>query len=396
MPTTAHPDLWGHSITAYFFAYEGKLNIYEHLLSLPANHPLVTNIGISDIFIYPPLTYFTLGIFRVIVMPFLDANFIPVLISDPGKIFNYNGLHFQLFLFKLPYLFIDIGLGFLLANLFSSIKQKRQAFLLWMFNPLTLYATFMMGQIDILPTLFTVLALYLYKKEKLYWSVFALGIGASYKLYPIFFILPAAFIFSDKLKQRVKYIFVGLLPFVLSILPFLSSSAFRQMVLFMPKNQKMLFMNWPLSGAEVIYPFLFILALIIVYSYYTKTKVTLHVYILSILVLIFSVTHYHPQWFLWVTPLLIWQLVENKFKYFEIVCLMLITWFVIMLFFEPSLSIGLFSPINPTLNQWPGLANILSAKTDIFRLKSMLRSVFAGLSAFYIFSLFRSENNKTD
>ena len=83
MPITVHPDLWGHSFTAYFFAYKGELNIYDFLLNLPKNHPLVMNYGVNDIFIYPPLAYFTLGIFRVLVKPLADANFIPWLKKEP-------------------------------------------------------------------------------------------------------------------------------------------------------------------------------------------------------------------------------------------------------------------------------------------------------------------------
>ena len=45
MPTTYHVDLLGHSFTAYFFAYESKLNPYEALAELPPNHPLVKNYG---------------------------------------------------------------------------------------------------------------------------------------------------------------------------------------------------------------------------------------------------------------------------------------------------------------------------------------------------------------
>src|SRR3972149_892639 len=181
MPTTYHVDLLGHSFTAYFFAYESKLNPYEALAELPPNHPLVKNYGIADIFIYPPITYFTLGIFRILIKPFVDPNFFPFLMANPSSIHSRPDLFLNLFLFKLPYLFIDTAIGFLLAGLFDDRKKKNVAFWLWMLNPVTLYATFMIGQVDIMAVFFTVLALHFFKQNKFNWMLISLGIGGAYK-----------------------------------------------------------------------------------------------------------------------------------------------------------------------------------------------------------------------
>lgn len=388
MPITLHPDLWGHSFTAYFFAYEGKWNVYDTLANLPQTHPLVRNFGVSDIFIYPPLAYFTLGFFRVLVKPFTDPTFLPWLMENLDKVLFYPRLFQHLFLFKLPYLFIDIALAFILAGLFKEQKKKKLAFSLWMFNPLTLYATFMIGQLDLLPTFFTVLALWLATKGKKEWALISLGIGGAYKMFPLLFILPAAFVLAKKFWQRAKLVALGILPYFLTILPFLSSKAFRAMVLFSPKSQKMLFMGWPVSGAEVVYPFILFLVLIYLFAYYSKKKISLSVYFLSLLALIFSVTHYHPQWFLWITPFLIWELIENKFKNILLTFILFGCWLVITLLFEPSLSFGLFNPIWPQLEKIQSLAVILARYTDVFQFKSLVRSLFAATSTFFVLRLF--------
>ena len=389
MPITLHPDLWGHSSAAYFFAYQGKLNVYEQLLSLPPTHPLVKNIGVADVFIYPPLTYFTLGVFRVLVKPFSDPNFVPWMWSNLASIHSYSALYWHLFLFKFPYLFIDIGAAFLLAALFNDAKKKRLAFLLWIFNPLTIYATFMVGQIDILPTFFSLLCLYLIKKRKIRWAMVALGIGGSYKLFPLLFILPVAFILEKDFVRRIELIIIGFLPFLLISAPFLGSSAYRQMVLFSPKSQKMLFMIWSVSGAEGVYPFVFILSIIYFYAYFLRDRLRVGFIFLAILLLIFSVTHYHPQWFLWVSPFLIWEMVRSDFKYWVLILIFMLSWLVITAFFEPSLSYGLFNPAWPSLEKARGAPEILGKYIDVFQIKSLVRSVFAGASLFYVVSLFR-------
>ncbi len=381
MPITLHPDLWGHSSTAYFFAYEGRLDVYNYFAKLPPDNPLVKSMGVNDIFIYPPLTYFTLGVFRLLVRPFTDPNFMPMIWNNNPAALAIPTLEWHLFLYKLPYLFIDIAAAFLFASLFDE-KKKKAAFALWMFNPLTLYATFMIGQIDILPTFFTIFALYMYRKKSYYWSAFALGIGGSYKLYPLLLLIPLVLLSSADFKERLKLFLFGLLPFVAISAPYLGSSTFRQMVLFSPKSQKMLFMGWNVSGSEVVYPFLIILSSIYLYLYYAKTKLSPEYYFLLVLMLIFAVTHYHPQWFLWITPFLFWVFLKFNYKYGLLIISLFLTWFVITLFFESSLTYGLFNPLFPDLRNVMGLTDVISKYTDVFQLKSMVRSYFAGASIF--------------
>lgn len=392
MPITFHPDLLGHSFSAYFLAYEGKWNLYDTLANLPSNHPLVKNFGVSDIFIYPPLTYYTLGFFRILIKPLADPNLIPWLMANLDSLHSYPKLFEHLFLFKLPYLFIDVGLAFLLTTFFDDVKKKRLAFMLWMFNPVAIYVSFMIGQLDLLPVFFSVLALYFYRKKKGYLAMLSMGIAASYKMYPLFLILPLAFLISNKFKERVKLIAAGIFPFVFFIAPYITSSAFRGMV-FSPKSQKMLFMGWALSGAEVVYPFVLFLSIIIFFSYYQKRKISPLSYFLAILLLVFSVTHFHPQWFLWVVPFLVLELVENNFENIILTLVIFFGWLSLTLLFEPSLSFGLFNPIWPNLETVTGLSDVLNKYTNIFQLKSLIRSVFAGASAFLTFKLLFSKKD---
>jgi len=371
---TLHPDLWGHSFVAYFFAYEGVLNPYEHLLSLSQDHPLVVNFGVSDIFIYPPLTYYTFGLFRLIVKPFVDPNFIPWLMENVGNAHQYGQISWILFLFKLPYIFIDIATAFLISGLFKKDNLKKLGFILWMLNPVTLYATFMMGQFDILPVLFTILSVYLFKNEKYSWSLISLGIGGSYKIYPLLFVIPAAILAGKTFRSQVKYFSLGIAPFILTALPFLGSAAFKQMVLFSPKSQKMLFMIWKLTAAEGIYPFILILVGIYWYVYHKKQSLKLENVMLAILLLIFSITHYHPQWFLWVTPFLIMAVVKNR-NVKAMTAVLLWSWIYVVLMFDTSLNIGLFHILNPNLKDAVSLGQLLSKYTDIAQLSSMVRRI---------------------
>lgn len=391
MPTTLHPDLFGHSFSAYFFAYEGKINLYDTLAQLPKDHPLVKNFGVADIFIYPPLTYYTLGIFRVITSPVTDPNFVPWLWNNLDKIHQNPALFRHLFWYKLPYLPFDIGVAFMIAAFFTDKRRKLLAFSLWFLNPIAIYVTFMIGQLDLLPVFFTVLSALLLVKNKPYWSLFAIGIAASYKMYPLFLVIPFALVASTKLFDRIKLIIAGLAPFAFFLAPYLGSSAFRSMV-FSPKSQKMLYMSWGVSGAEFVYPFILGLIFYYFYLYYRTKPLSAWTVPLPVLIILFSVTHFHPQWFLWIVPFLVLSIVADYRKYWLPVTVISLCWLVITLFFEPSLSYGLFNPLWPSLENAIPLEKLLQPYVNVFQFKSLVRSVLAGAGMYYIHLLLTSKN----
>ncbi|OGM27110.1 hypothetical protein A2962_03340 [Candidatus Woesebacteria bacterium RIFCSPLOWO2_01_FULL_39_61] len=399
MPITVHPDLWVFTSAGYFSAYEGRLSIYEDLANLSTNepnHPLIKIAGnINDYFIYPPLAYFTFGTFQTFLKPLLDPNFIPQYWSNPDSVFTNPSLPWHLFLYKLPSLFIDIATAFLLAGLFEKQSRKKLAFIFWMFNPLTVYSTFMMGQFDIIPVLFTVFALALAKKKNYFWAILSLGVAGSFKIYPLLLIPPIAFLSDKDLWSRLKYLVLGFLPFLITIASYISSPAFRQMVLFSSKNQKMLFLGLPVSGAEVLYPFLIILFLIYFHSLYSKKTFELYEYFLIILLTMFSVSNYHPQWFLWITPFLIIYLIKYNFKYALLVVSLFGVWLVLTLLFESSLSYGLFNPIFPKLKDAKSFADVFISSDLLFKFKSIIRSIFAAVSIYIFISINQKEGNYT-
>lgn len=376
-----HPDLSGQSLSAYFWGSKNITNVYDHLLSLPPSHPLVRNFGVSDIFIYPPLTYFTLGTFQKIFAFTGLQNFLETVMSG-ANIYQIPNLGFYLFILKLPYLFIDFGVALLLYRYFSTPKAKNIALILWLFNPLTLYSTFAMGVFDIIPVFFTLLTLYLVKKKKYSLSALSLGFGIAFKMYPVFLLPFIVFKSGPTLLKRLKTIVIAFLPVILTNLPYIFSSAYRFMV-FSPKSQKMLYMQWMLSGAEGIYPFILILFILYLISQSHKFKVPhFSSYFFIFFLLLFSVTHYHPQWFIWISPFVIIELINFKFKESWLyLCLFLIYVFIVFTF-ENSLSVGLFAPLNPALAQFSGTAKLIASYLDINQIKSMARSVFAAISLY--------------
>ncbi len=317
------------------------------------------------VFNYPPLIYLFFGIFN----------------------FFFGGI---LWLFKLPYLIFDLMVGFLLYKLVDP-KKSLLVFSLWMFNPVNLYASYMMGQFDIIPTFFSVLSVYLVSKNRLNLAALALGGGIAFKLYPVFLIIPLILL-GKNIWVKIRLLVFAFLPYIISIFPYLTSSNFRSTALFANQSSKSLYVSIPVSGGESI--LLFPLFLIIFYLLIlTKSnKLSLWKFYLIPLLLFFIFTHYHPQWLIWITPFIILDLVIEKFKNIIPVMIILGSWFVSLFFFDSSLTIGLFSPFFPVLKNAPSIWNLIHISPDYNFSRSILQTILAAPLFYMIFKLYKKEN----
>jgi hypothetical protein len=381
---TAHPDLLSISAGDFLLGQKGVTNIYEYLAGAPANDRLIEVYGRS-FFSYPPLAYFILGFFNFLLSPLFSSG---IYIRFLGGIAAFTGLGFSkdLFFLKLPYLIFDLGTAFLLFRFFG--KEKKKAWLavfLWLFNPAAWYTSFMIGQFDIIPTFLVLLSVYLAIRGRGELAALSLGLGASLKVFPLLLLPVLVLVFGKNLWQKLKLGLIGLFPYFITVLPFLRFASFRSTVLFSNQSQKMLFAQIPVSGAEGIYLFIFGAVLIYLYTMYLGKKEYLWQYYLWVLLLFFSLTHYHPQWFLWITPFLIWKLVENNFRHLFLFLILFLCWLIVTFLFEPALSYALFSPLWPQLSSAPGLTEVLGRYTDPFQIKSIIRSIFAASALFFGF-----------
>ena len=156
-----------------------------------------------------------------------------------------------IFWFKLPYLFFDVGIAYLLSLLFKDQKRKRLAAGLWLINPVAIYTSFMMGQFDVVPTMMVVAGLVLiarFGRREL--GVVAIGLGAAYKMYPLLLLPLVVFYVGKGLVEKLKLFILGVLPYFLTILPFLKYPAFQKYCLFSNQSQKMLSMRINVFGQQ--------------------------------------------------------------------------------------------------------------------------------------------------
>ncbi len=377
--TTFHLDVKSQMVaSATYFA--GQLDPYHFARLI---HP-------DTVLDKLPMSYFLDFPFRFPLHFFVDSSKEKIFLLSPNKFFGDPWLLSYLVYAKLPFLFADMLVGILLALLVSPQKQ-RTILSIWMFNPFTLWATSMIGQIDIYISFFILLSFWLIRHSKFYAAAFVLGIGGAVKSAP-FLLLPLLIGLVPDMKRKFLIIFFGVVPFLLTVLPYLPSADFRRDALFTPQLSKMLYIQLPLSGGENL--FLNLTLIVLAYIFFfsrSRNAEDFSNYAIAIFLIILSLTHFHLQWVLWIMPLLILWLIDHWHTGTKLAVGILIVSFLMMLFlFEASLQIRLFSPIFPQLDQAKGLWEILPNERMIF-LRSIAASLYAGGSFYLVFRLVKQD-----
>lgn len=378
MVTTYHPDLRAAEFAGYAILEMGKgIGFYDVLPRLSPTNPLYQSLGPSELN-YPPLAWFTPTLFRLVLRPFLNPQVDYAILTHVDRLFGTPQLMWQLFFLKIPLLTADLITAWLLTFLFSQREKKKLIFLIWLFNPLTLYATFAMGQIDIWPVLTTVLAGVLLTREKPTLAAFVLGLGGGYKIFPLLMLLPTALLFGKNFKEKAKLLAIGFGTYLLIILPFvLTSPGYRAYSLLTPQTDKMLFAKVMVSGDQ--YLSLFVIAYIAILFLCTRAqRQNWMLFSTGIFLVLFSVTHYHPQWFLWLTPWLAFYWVKESGTRWLMLALLMAD-IGITLSFDSSLHYGLFAPILTWIANVPyALPAIISRFMPFPEFVSLIRSFLAG------------------
>src|SRR6267143_481655 len=116
----------------------------------------------------PPIFYLHALIFQMF-RPILPATILGRFTSSVAftpslflqeSVLAEPGIAVYLALLKLPYLVFDLATAVLLLWLIRQPGTAVRVFKLWLFNPVVLYATYFVGQFDIVAVFFVVLAFY--------------------------------------------------------------------------------------------------------------------------------------------------------------------------------------------------------------------------------------------
>ncbi|HRT39946.1 MAG TPA: glycosyltransferase 87 family protein [Candidatus Woesebacteria bacterium] len=330
MPWFFHPDIKSQYFHFQFLS-QGVINIYDHIDNNKNQLPY------HDTFNYPPLAYYTFGLINITLKPFLPADF-SQWINDWGmNQNNYSHLPIFMFVLKLPYLVLDVLMAVVLLKIF---KDER-VFKFWLFNPISIYLIYILGNFDILPTFLSLLAFLFLSQERDFWAFFTLGLSIALKAYAFIFV--PFFLFYRRFS--VKNIFYLSIPILVTILPFIFQPVFLNSFMGSGLTQKILenkIFNLP------VFPLIYFFIFIQYFCAKNKPKAFLKS-ILYTFLFFFALVKFHPQWLIWFFPFLIPSIIANQKKLFLFIVYLIFVFVYISLINDSYLTWGHLIPINPAI-----------------------------------------------
>lgn len=383
MPFFFHPDLKDHHQRVNYLFSQGVLNIYEFLRQ--DNYTKEHNLDFS----YPPMTYFTLGFYQYLISPILGNDFQKWTRDYSDYRYNTPLIFRYLFCLKFIYLIFELLTGFLIYKLLSNSNKRNMALGLWFFNPVNLYAVSAIGQFDIIPTFLSVLSLFLWNKKKILSSGLSLGLGIAFKTFPLLF-LPFFLLSKEKLKNKIVFLLTSLGIYGVTILPFINSKTFQNDVLFSGLSTRIFQLKISVADYQLSI-FIILYSLIIVLYYFLRSKMPLYIFITISLLLVFSVTRFHPQWIIWLMPFLTLAYGENRIN-LKYLGLFTVFYFIYFIFFgDRFLTTGLLSPISTIYLEIPSFTELISYNYQSL-IPAFIQSLFAIVSAIIVIKLLKSKN----
>jgi hypothetical protein len=387
-----HPDptltmLWA-SLTKPW-----DLNIYGYITSHPEE-----NVGMFN---YNPLLYLILKIQYFVALivggdgykQWLRLDLLGA--ADSTQIFRYT------FATKLFGVITAFYCAFILYKLIvkktKSIKRAENAVLLWLLNPISIYAIALMGQNDVYAIALFLTAWLLLERNFIV-SLIIFGLSIAVKNYPLVWlvILVSATEFKSIWQKLLSYLIpIGVS--LITFLPFISNEGFRNEVINSPLSKRMFISGIEFGFGErvIIVPALLLvlmyIALFLSPKKLTFTQKAFLVFTSNLIILGF--THFHVQWMLWLVPFWIMWITDKqnsrKLVNMMLSAILFISWLLILLMYkDQSLYFGIFAPVSFGLQAYPHLPYVLdNIGVDYKQINDLAYSAIAGTGLFQLVNL---------
>ena len=338
--TTYHSDIGAFALAGKYIVGEGKVLSFYDAVTIKGDQGELKLLGHQTIFNYQPLAYL---IPSVTYLPFRS-----LVINTADKVININwnwlhqrNIYWPLLVYKLPMILADLAIVFLLPKLFEDKRKKILAQILWLFNPLAIYVSSMMGQVDVIIALFLLLSLINLKNKRNFKSVIWVALSALIK--PIGLILIPIIAINEFQKKNnwfdmIKIGFLGFLVYGAAVMVYIWSPAYRYFALFADQIGKSTFAGIAVASGTII-PWFFIFYIFGLFLFWKKkinSETILGISLLTSLIF----THFHPQWLVWLMPWMIYESIkkEELIFYFG----MIMAWLGILFYFDSTLHLDMF------------------------------------------------------
>ena len=285
-----------------------------------------------------------------------------------------------------------MAIAFLLKKFFTDQKKAEKAFIFWLFNPFTIILIYAFSNVDIFPVFLTVVAFLLLKKEKLLLAAATLGLAAGFKLYPLLFI-PFLFLRGPNLKEKILSVLIPLTIVGVVIFPFWSQ-AFVNSALVSGLTTRIFNPGFSIGFGESMIVGLFSLSILFFYAWLIDKQPKYFNYWTILILLIYSFSHFHIAWLLWVAPFLIILAVRKPSISISLFLLSCLAFMIPMLYDDRSMTISLFRTYSTWFDLLPTPFIVVQKFYDTYSLQSILHSLLAGGFMMIGYKLFKEESNE--
>lgn len=338
--TTYHSDLGAFALAGKYIVGEGKwLTFYNQIASKDEAGNLVVHRK-DMVFNYQPLAYL---IPSFVYLPFSSVvnKTGDLLLNRNWVASNPSPINLSLLLYKLPMILADIFILFLIRKFFKKENHKKISMLLWAFNPVAIYVSSVMGQVDIIIALFILLGLFYLKNNQPFRAIIFVALSALIKpvgliLIPI--IALGYFSETKKIISSLLLIITGVGVYLFGIIPYIFSASYRHFALFAEQINKSTYASISIASGHDIPYFFILLAIVALLVWKKEISIFVGMGVALLASLVF--THFHPQWLVWIMP---WLIIESIKKNDYLVYLAtILCWFGVLFSFDETLHIQTF------------------------------------------------------
>jgi hypothetical protein len=382
-----HPDIKSQHFHAQFLG-RGVVDIYGFISKSAESLPY------RDTFNYPPLTYYVLGTWNMISQVLLGSE-LDVWLNDWGPQGYFHPRTFEIMLvLKLPYLIFDFLIALLLTKLVEDQKTARRVLIFWFFNPVSLYAIYMLSQFDVICAALTVAALLFVKRGEYFRAALLIGLGTMMKSYPLL-LLPFILFRSTKVKSMVSALTGFLLGFLLPVLPVISSPEFRYTMTHSNLMQRVFEAGIEIGGGQKLPLYVVVYFFTLWLSWQRRQNKDLLPEFLTTTLAILLVSHFHAQWAVWTLPFITLYFSKSHLNLLPVLALSFIGFFITnLLVADQYVFLGLFTAVNPLSIVFPPIPWLIQPFVDPVLLQSLAHTLLTGCGAVIIYLVWKHDLEK--
>ncbi len=386
----------------------------------------------------PPIFYLhalIFQIFRPILPQTILGRFTSSVAFTPStflqnSVLSEPGIAIYLALLKLPYLVFDLATAILLLWVIREPRAGVRMFKLWLFNPVVLYASYFVGQFDIVAVFFVVLAFYYNQQGRRTATLVALAVAILFKVFavvviPLFLFqwLEKEHDFAVRAKSFVKVAVASVAPIALQFLIIMVQPVFYEsanyallggdmngfygttlynrgaaanpllegFLTFIGYSGK-LSTNSSIPNVIYLLPIAYLIFLVGWVYIRGKDEAKLWNATAVLFLLVYALSLFHAQWFLWAQPFLLLLVIHEGKRFSYLYAGIVILFFVYIWRWDDLLTTLLIVPTVPAAANWPGPMTLMSrAGLPTELLMNLARSAFSALCLVMIFLILRKD-----